>query len=116
MNVYEVKRIKPQPLKLNRRILTWMCVLSSDETETKWTKLAHLYFIILLFSLNIIALLASMAYFLKYWAINLEESLFALLQMIGVTCMQYILIILIVLRSKISAMFQSLSEIYIECM
>lgn len=112
---FENKVIKMRPLELNRRILIWMCVYPCDENTTRWKRLAYILFSILIFVLNAIGLIFSTAYFIKYVSIDLEQSLFALLQAVGEANMVYILIITFILRHKITAMLKSLSKIYDMC-
>lgn len=104
-----------QPLETNCRILVWMCVYPCDENTTIWMRSAHILFSVFIFVMNTTGFVFSGAYFVKYVSIDLEQSLFALLQTVGEANMLYILAITFILRHKITAMMRSLSRIYDMC-
>lgn len=99
-------------LKSNRRVLTWLCIYPADENTSEWQKRAHVAFSVFVFGLNLFACGASAVYFIKYASDDLESSLLALSQMSGCINALYINIITFSSRHKITAVIDSLSDIY----
>lgn len=104
------------PLKTNRLILTWLCVYQNDDMQSgKREQLMHCAFALSILCMHIIGFVASAAYFVKFFTIDFEESLFALLQMCGTANMIYITMITFMLRHQITDIFITISAIYAEC-
>lgn len=100
------------PLKTNRWILTWLCVFPPEKNTSKWKKLAHIAFSLTVFIINAGSFFGSLAFFLKYMSVDLEQCIFALVQMIGEVNMSYVSIITFIQRDKIKAIYDDLSRIY----
>lgn len=64
------------------------------------------------FIANAIVFIVSLAFFIEYASIDMEEALFALIQLAGTGNILYVLLISYILRDKIIAVFESLSKIY----
>lgn len=99
-------------LKSNRRVLIWLCIYPADENTSELQKRAHIAFSVFVFGLNLFACGASAVYFIKYASDDLESSLLALSQMSGCINALYINIITFFYRHKITAVIDSLSDIY----
>lgn len=102
------------PLKTNRHVLTWLCVFPPEEGTTKKKRIAHVVFSLTIFGINAGSFFVSLAYFMKYMSIDLEQSIFAIVQMLGEVNMTYISVITFILRDEVSATYKSLSKIYKE--
>lgn len=103
------------PLATNRRVLTWLCVFPPEKGTTKAQRMAHVALSLSVFVVNMGSFFVSLAYFLKYMSIDLEQSLFAVVQMLGEVNMTYISIITYILRRQITATYKSLCRIYKAC-
>lgn len=104
--------VKMIPLKTNRRVLTWLCVYTIGKNTTKWQKMFYVGFTIFVFVCNIFSFGVSGTFFVRHVSVNIEKSLFSLIQIIGTLNMNYIVIITLLKRHKISAIFVSLTKIY----
>lgn len=60
------------------------------------------------------AVIASAIFFLKFVSVDLNQSLYAMFQIAAYTNVTYIYIAAFLLRHKITAVFDSLTEIYEE--
>lgn len=106
------QRVYMIPLETNRWVLTWLCVFPPERHTSKWKRLAHVAFSLTVFFINAGSFFGSLAFFLKYMSVDLEQCIFALVQMIGEVNMSYISIITFLLRDKIKAIYDNLSRIY----
>lgn len=102
---------KMQPLAPSKRALTWFCICF-DENSTKRQRLIHLSFSIFVSVSVSCGTLASVIFTFQNISTNLEDSLYSIFQISGLSDSVYIFIVAPILRHKISAMFQSLSAIY----
>lgn len=100
-----------KPLKTNQQVLTWLCICE-NETSTKLEKFAHVSFSVFVSVFLSWGDLSSMMFFIKFAAIDLEESLYALFQVAGLSGMAYLIFVVPFSRRAISATFDSLSKIY----
>lgn len=101
-----------KPLEMNRRVLTWLCVYPASENTSKSTKTLYVIFTLIILSGNLIGLGLSIDYFLKSASTDLEDSLYALFQILATAKMSYTMIVAYFLRHRITAIFVSLSDIY----
>lgn len=102
---------KMQPLAPSKRALTWFSICS-DKNSTKRQKLVQLYFSIFVSVSVSCGTMASVIFTFQNITTNLEDSLYSMFQISGLSDSVYIFIVAPILRHKISAMFQSLSAIY----
>lgn len=99
------------PLRTIQLTLIWCC-FCFDETSTKWQKLVRVAFITsCIISMNL-GVLSSVVFFIKHVSTNLEDALYALGQILGVTFIIYAILVLCISRRKIYENFQHLSDIY----
>lgn len=103
------------PLKTNQHVLKWLCVCETDNTVSKWKKLAHISFTVLIFMSNIILIPTSIAYLLNFISVDLEQSLYALFQLSGMCGITYMMIVAFILRHEINDLFGTLTDIYHDC-
>lgn len=107
--------VKMKPFSTNQQSLTWLCLYPVDETTSNRQKAAHIVFSVTNFIMLLSGLASSVAYFVKFASIDLEKSLYALLQIVTFTATLYALVIAFLLRHKIPALRENLSKIYDEC-
>lgn len=101
-----------QPLPTVTRILTWLCVYPLDDTATRGTKLACIGFSSFVFGMILCQIPASVAFAVKFLAIDLELFLYAVYQVIAWLPLVYMFIVAITFRHKITALIVSLTQIY----
>lgn len=104
-----------KPLYTNKQALIWLCAYSSDETPDKRSTLAHIIFTMFVIGTYVCFLSASIAYFIKYATIDLNETLYVLIQILAALPMMKALVIMIFLRDKFTTLFESLAAIYDSC-
>lgn len=95
-----------------RDIFILFCVWRANEVG--WKKVACAIFTVANILANLVGLLASAAFFLKYVSIDLEVSLYGLFTVFGFGIAMYAAVIVIVNRRKIYNIFEKLSQIYEE--
>lgn len=86
-----------------------------DEDASKWKRIAFSLSAFAIFTNQFFAVTSSVFFILRFISVNREETLYALLQVAGVTYVIYALIVAFILRQKINRIFIKLSEIYDEC-
>lgn len=106
--------MKIKPLETNRRVLIWLCMFLPDETASKREKLTYIVFTVCGVCTILSMLAASVTFFVKFVSIDLEESLYALVKISAYLCLTYMMIVVFILRHKISDIFEKLSTIYDE--
>lgn len=99
------------PLETSRRVLTWFRVCPPDENATKWNKYAYLAFTTIALLIHLCSFASDGIFFLKFLSTDMEHALMGLLQFFGNGAMAYSIVIMLVFRHKINAIFESLSEI-----
>lgn len=102
-----------KPLVTNQRVLSWLCVCPVDKNTNKWQKLVYKIFTISLAILMMGIFVSSSMFFWKFMAVDVEEALYAVYQVMGSTCLLYIMFIVVCFsRSKLNVTFSKLSDIY----
>lgn len=103
------------PLYTNKQALIWLCAYSRDESSSDRTNFAHIMFTTFVIGTYVVFLSASIAYFFKYASIDLNETLYVLIQILAALPMMKALIIMIFLRDNFTTLFKSLTAIYNAC-
>lgn len=101
-----------KPLITNQRILIWMCAYPTKRTDDIFQRLSHILFSIFVFLTNISCFTASIAYFLKYATSDLNETLYATIQIAASFPMITVSLMIFFLRNKFKALFENLNKIY----
>lgn len=101
-----------KPLAILRNVLTWMSVLPTDEHTSKWQRVVLKIIPMLLISGILSSLTSSSVFFWKFVSIDLEVSLYALIQVMGQLNMFNIVVVTLLSRHKIQAMFSNLDNIF----
>lgn len=102
-----------QPLPTFQKILTSVCLLSTDNGAKK---LEHIFFTIFLITTQVIAVIAPTLFIIKLSSVlDLGRLLFACTSILNRCSMLYVVVIAFILRKKIRVIFQELSRIYEAC-
>lgn len=100
------------PLKTNKKVLTFLCIHLADESVSVWRKLAYALFAASIFLAHVCAIASSAVHFSRFMSIDMGSALFGILQLGGHANMAYMLTIAIVLRQKITTIFDKLANVY----
>lgn len=111
-NFHFSKKLKMTPLKINQRILTWLCVYPVNGVTSKCKHLSYILCTVLTLAANICGLLASSACFAKFVSNDMELSLHALLQICALSSATYMMIIALFSRRNVKMIFDSLAKIH----
>lgn len=103
------------PLRTNRQVLTWLCVYTIEQNSAKWKKMCYVFCTVFIFLCNLLSFAVSWTFCIRNWSVNLENSLFSIIQIIGMINANYIIVITLFKRHEISGIFMSLENIYREC-
>lgn len=106
---------KAIPLVTNRRVLKWLCVYPAEASTSKSQQFVYILFTFVVFGGISASLLASVAYFLKYFETDLEAALFAVSQISAAAGIFYTIIMTIFSRRGFFDIFQTLHQIYETC-
>lgn len=104
--------MKIKPLVTNQIVFTWLCVCPADEATNKWKKFGYIAFILAILTVLLTMNIASATFFVKNFSNNFEEALYALSQLGCHLTVLYEVLISLVVRHNINAIFAKLSEIY----
>lgn len=100
-----------KPLKNHQEVLIKL-YHSSDENESQSKKVIRILLMVTLFVMNLSFTISSAVFMWK--SVNLEEKLYPLFQICGGLVI-YSSIVMIILRRKVAAIFENLSEFHNEC-
>lgn len=103
-----------RPLETNKSILKWLSISPSVETADKWHRIAYFMLSISIFVAHFLAVTAGGLRISKFVSINLEEAILSLYNTIASFTTLYQSIVIIFLRHKFDAIFNTLSNIYDE--
>lgn len=101
-----------QPLATTRLMMTWFSMYSDDESTTLRQNLLHTAYTLFVFILNVICTVASLAYCFKFFAIDLDGSIFALMLAIAEIGTIYFMFVATQMHLQIGNVFARLSTIY----
>lgn len=94
-----------------RKVFTLISIFPTSATEKWQIKLRN----ISIFAMQIILLFLSLDFFIKICLIDLESALYALLQIVGLICTIYSIVVGYFQRSNIERLFRDFHAICIEC-
>lgn len=104
--------MKMNPLVSNQWVLMWLCVCPASESASANKKVAYVAFT-LLFCITILSTVAAnVTFVIKFISIDLEKSLYAFVYIIAFSGIIYVMIVALLYRHKINAIFVELSAIY----
>lgn len=99
---------KMKPLHLNYHLLSWLCICPLNER----TKIRNISFTIAIMIVFVVILFASAFFCSKYIIVDLETSLYAILQMMSTSTQIYTMFAAFVLRKQIFDVFRSYQRTY----
>lgn len=102
--------IKPMPT--SQRVLTWLVSYPFDKNTSKRKKIVYVTFAIAVFVIVLCGCAASVVYFWKHVATDLEKAIFALFQIVGTLNALFLVAFSFFQRHKIAAIIGKLSTIY----
>lgn len=97
--------------KTNYRVLTWLCVCPLDESTSERLKILIRVFAMSVFLANVCATATAVAFFRRSISIDMEGSLYSLVQIAGSSSTTYTMIVAFILRTQITEIFMKLSKI-----
>lgn len=101
------------PLINNRRALAWFCMYTaSDIGISRRSKHGYILFTLFVFGFNVAIDILTMHSFFWFIERDSEEAVYVLIQAAGAINMMYIPITGFILRHKITAMLNNLTNIY----
>lgn len=100
-----------RPLYSIRQILIWLCVYP----DRRSSKYRTILMVLIAFVSNIIALVGSIAYFIKFLPSDLEKCLYAMYQIAAMIPLVVIILVLFGKRKEMKCIFQDLETIYNKC-
>lgn len=101
-----------KPLATIHRVLTWICVCQADKNTSKWKKFCFIIITCILFVTIFFSFATSYVFFTNTVSTDLEEALYALLQVFAFAGLAYVVTSAVILRQKFEVFLKSLSEIY----
>lgn len=102
-------------LSTNQRVLTWLCIYPADDSTRIEIKLAYIIVSIVIIAIELSILIASIAFFMKNVSSDLDSSLFAVIQIVGLFGLTYMIIVAFILSRNITDMFKGLTLICDTC-
>lgn len=102
------------PMHTNKRVLMWTCLHSIDQSSSNSLKFGRILCFSTVMSFQLMGITFSVAYWMENWSIDLEKSLYTLLQVAATFSVIYPIVIAFCLRRKIAAMLMNLTSIYSE--
>lgn len=94
-----------------REVLTWLCIYLADKSVSKRQKVLHVSFSVLINASNFGALVGSIIIVIENSSVDIVKLSMAFLQIGGLSGEIYMMAVALVSHKKITAMFDSLSEI-----
>lgn len=101
-----------QPLERSYRIFTWLCICPPDTSASEWIKLKNILFSILALFFLSTANVSSFAYAIKYFHVDLANSLCATYQLAGLFSTFHALLTAYVVRDDITNTFVAFRNFY----
>lgn len=102
-----------KPLYISKFVMSWLCMYTGSEFSTTiWQKIAHNVFTSIVFASVFCCVAAHLTFFLEFFSIDFQRSLFSAMIIILFIPLCYIMIIASRLRQNIRNIFEMLSLIY----
>lgn len=101
-----------KPLATAQVVLTWIGILSGDESTSWWKERASVIFTFFAFVSLVCGFAAGVTFIVKFISIDLESSLFGISVSLAYFSVIYVILVALLLRSQIPEIFQELSEIH----
>lgn len=101
-----------KPLEQSFKTFVLLCICPPDPTADKWIKLRNFSFLSLAISFVLLGNISSITFIMKYIGTDLENSLFACLQVAALTETIYTIFVALLIRNKITMIFDEFQTFY----
>lgn len=108
-------RLKMNVLATNKQVLAWILLYIDKQIVGKRWQMGSICMGVTVFTLNVCVVLYSVPFFLQYISTNLEDALYCFSQFVIFVCSTYMFIIAFMLRHRITAIIDGLTQIYEQC-
>lgn len=102
-------------LATNKQVLAWILLYIDKQIVGKRWQMGSICMGVTVFTLNVCVVLYSVPFFLQYISTNLEDALYCFSQFVIFVCSTYMFIIAFMLRHRITAIIDGLTQIYEQC-
>lgn len=102
-------------LETNRKILVWLSIYPANRTIPPIERFRNMTFSFIIFIVSSITVVASFAAALTFKSDDLENALYAIAQIAGIGSEFYMYTIGLILRKKITHLFDQYQEMYEAC-
>lgn len=99
-------------LETNKQVLMWLCGIPPKEFDKKWKNIPYIILTASVIMVHSLAVISSAVFIYKNVSVSLEETLFSLFHNVGNSSTLYQSIAIILLKKKLTEIFESLSKIY----
>lgn len=103
------------PLALNRQWLKWLSVYPPESSESQWKQIAYSAVTLIVLISFINGLIGNVYFCVVYVLTDLEQALYGASIVFALLGSFYILLISLMIRKRITAIFSKLSYIYDLC-
>lgn len=103
-----------KPLVTNRRALTWFCILPLDSNTSILKRALFIMLTVFLYTSVFTGVMSSVIFFANNVSVDLENSLYSVMQIAGFSNMLYLYVVAFVSRKRINRFLVTLDEIYEE--
>lgn len=100
-----------RPLKTNESVLMWLNMCPPDKFISKPKNVAMTSFAVIVFLANVCATATAIAFFRKSISVDVEGSLYSLVQIAGSFGITFTMIVVFSRRKQISVIFNRLEDI-----
>lgn len=104
---------KMKPLLISKSVMSWLCMYTGHKFATTiWQRIVHIVFTSIIITSIFSCVAAHLTFFLKFFSIDLQRSLFSAMIIILFIPLCYVILIAPCLRQNIQNIFEMLSLIY----
>lgn len=103
------------PLEMNQRVLRWLSGYPPRESDSRMRRLAYISFTLFIIMAHFLSAISSITFSSRNITVDLAVTLCSLFPIFGSSSMLFQSIVIIILRQKITAIFDGLAKIYDEC-
>lgn len=102
------------PLATHRKIWSWCCLCTTDIDPSLRKRIGAAIVTFGILAINLSVIPASAMFVVEFWPTDIEGCLYALFQLFGYIGTVYTIIVAIMFREEIAAIFATLTKIYDE--
>lgn len=105
-------KIPVKALETCRQTLSYISIFPVDKNTRKWKRVLIKGFPFITIPGNLLALIASVLYFLRFVSTDLEKCLYAIYQIAGMVGFANSIIVTLITHHKLQTIFENLNKIY----